>query len=329
MTDRLDDVHVAIGAGWEARLRDADPLLPPFDRLVASCGARFAVAGRDGQATAVAGCAHREAKPGSLDRTWSAARRFSLTVRIAGGDVPGALDALLAQWREHLAAEPGADDADSAAAVTWPSRDVTGIRTLQRHGLIPMAVVAARLAGRPGQAPATGQAGAGLPAPAGLRIRRAGPADLGEVTRLGMELVRYDAHFGSVSERPESAAAMRAEVAVMLGEPEPWTWLAERDGRAVGLVAAERPEAATWIAPLSRHAPVAYLLMGYVDPAERAGGIGAALTARLHAEADAAGVAVTLLHYSQVNPLSAPFWSQQGYRPLWTSWEAWPASAMR
>jgi hypothetical protein len=38
---------------------------------------------------------------------------------------------------------------------------------------------------------------------------------------------------------------------------------------------------------------------------------------------------VTLLHYGQVNPLSAPFWSQQGYRPLWTVWEAMPALAVR
>jgi len=28
------------------------------------------------------------------------------------------------------------------------------------------------------------------------------------------------------------------------------------------------------------------------------------------------------LHYSLLNPLSVPFWSQQGYRPLWTSWQA-------
>jgi len=61
----------------------------------------------------------------------------------------------------------------------------------------------------------------------------------------------------------------------------------------------------------------------------RASGIGAALTARLHREIADAGVAVTLLHYEQTNPLSAPFWSQQGYRPLWTSWETRPAGTLR
>jgi hypothetical protein len=36
-----------------------------------------------------------------------------------------------------------------------------------------------------------------------------------------------------------------------------------------------------------------------------------------------------LLHYAQVNPVSAPFWSRMGYRPLWTIWEARPAAALR
>jgi GNAT superfamily N-acetyltransferase len=115
----------------------------------------------------------------------------------------------------------------------------------------------------------------------------------------------------------------------MLADPQPWVWLAERDGIAIGLLATEPPPDATWIAPLTGSAPVAYLQQGVVRPGERGGGIGARLVERYHAEADAAGVAVTLLHYSQVNPLSAPFWSQQGYRPLWTTWETRPARTLR
>lgn len=62
---------------------------------------------------------------------------------------------------------------------------------------------------------------------------------------------------------------------------------------------------------------------------QRASGIGADLVARLDTDIRAAAVRVTLLHYEQVNPLSAPFWSQQGYRPLWLSWEARPARSIR
>ena len=57
--------------------------------------------------------------------------------------------------------------------------------------------------------------------------------------------------------------------------------------------------------------------------------MGTALVTGLHRVLDAAGVAVTLLHHGQLNPLSALFWSQMGYRPLWTSWEIRPARALR
>jgi GNAT superfamily N-acetyltransferase len=67
----------------------------------------------------------------------------------------------------------------------------------------------------------------------------------------------------------------------------------------------------------------------FVRPGERGTGVGSALVDEFHREAEAVGVAVTLLHYEQLNPLSMPFWSRHGYRPLWTTWQAWPASAIR
>ena len=74
---------------------------------------------------------------------------------------------------------------------------------------------------------------------------------------------------------------------------------------------------------------MAYLLALFVAPAERGAGVGAALTGYLHREAAAARVAVILLQYEQVNPLAVPFWGHQGYRPLWTTWEARPARMLR
>jgi GNAT superfamily N-acetyltransferase len=288
-----------------------DRLLPVPPELAG--GHVLAVPGAAGR------CEHWAGEPGSLDLAWGAARRFRLDPQVAGPDVRGALDRLLTRWREHLAGLPGAGEDDTAAVVPWPSRDIAGHRALLDHGLIPLAIIAARTAGRDGQA---------VPSGPGLRIRRAGPADLDSVVALGMETIRYDAHFGTVIERPDSAAALRREVAVRLAGPAPWTWLAERDGSAVGLLYAQTPDQAGWIAPLVRPAPVAYLELMAVLPGARGAGVGAALAAVYHAAADAAGVAVTLLHYEQMNPLSAPFWSQQGYRPLWTDWEARPALAL-
>jgi GNAT superfamily N-acetyltransferase len=162
-----------------------------------------------------------------------------------------------------------------------------------------------------------------------VRYRRAGPADLDTVVRLGLEVVRYDAHFGNGGERTGTVDALRVATSGLLSEAVPWTWLAERDGRAVGMVCAQRPHAAGWITPLVRQTPAAYLMLMFVQAGERGGGIGAELVTRLHRDIDEAGVAVTLLHYQTLNPLSAPFWSKQGYRPLWTSWEARPARAIR
>ena len=116
-----------------------------------------------------------------------------------------------------------------------------------------------------------------MPVDPGVRIRRAGPDDLDAVVRLGLETIRYDAHFGTVIERPETAVALRHEAARLLGAAGPWVWLAEREGDPVGLLYAERPEFAGWIAPMVRAAPVAYLELMDVLPGQRGRGVAAAL----------------------------------------------------
>ncbi|HXW47226.1 MAG TPA: GNAT family N-acetyltransferase [Streptosporangiaceae bacterium] len=326
------DARGGLGSQVGLRWRSRDPLLPaPPAELPPGCGAALRVTGPDGEVLAAGSCSHWEGEPDALDMTWGAARRFELTAWVAGpggADVTGALDSLLGQWREHLAGLPDAGAADTAAVVNWPSRDVDGAVALLRRGFAPLAVIAARVTGAdPDQPAAPGPAGGVVPP--GVRIRRAGPADVDAVVRRGLEVVRFDAYFGGVQERPSTAEALRREFAAMLAAPRPWIWLAERDSEAVGMLAAEQPEQASWIAPLARPAPVSYLLLMGVRAGERARGIGAALSARLNEEVRAAGVALTLLHYAQVNPLSAPFWSQQGYRPLWTCWETRPPLCVR
>jgi len=334
------NVAPSIGTLVMRRWQEVDPLLPEPGPLPPGCGAEFTIAGGAGEPAAAATCEHCEAAPGSLDAAWGTAHRYQFAPQITGPDVGGTLDRLLGQWREHLAGLPGTDRQDTAAVINWPSRDIDGVRALVRRGFAPLAVVAARVTGRhppgpagrpdprPGNGPSAGGGGDG-PARAGVRFRRAGPVDVDAVVRLGLEVIRYDAYFGNGDERPGTAGALRREADEMLAGPQPWAWLAERDGQAVGLLAAQRPELARWIAPLVRKSPVAYLMLMFVAPGERARGVGGGLVARLHADIDAAGVPVTLLHYQQVNPLSAPFWSRQGYRPLWITWEARPARAIR
>lgn len=314
--DLIEQVIAQAGRRWRA----LDPLLPA-PSIPPAGGGEWLTAGPAGAPTAVATCGHWTGEPGSLEMCWGAARRFGLTAQVAGPDVTGGLDALLSAWRDHLAAQPGRDDPDTSATVSWPSRDVEGVAALLHHGLRPMAVVAVR--------PGRSRLGGREELPPGLRIRRASPADLDAVVPLEHEVVRYDAYFGEVVDRPWTADALRAEAAAALAAAEPWVWLAERDGQPVGVLNAQRPADAAWIAPLAGPGPVAYNLLTGVSPAERGSGVGAALAARFHAEAAAAKVAVTLLHHTQLNPRSVPFWSQQGYRPLWTIWEAEPPSVLR
>jgi GNAT superfamily N-acetyltransferase len=303
-----------------ARLAAIDPLLAA-PVAPEGCGAELVVTGPGGGMAAMATCQHWAGEPGSLDLTWGATRRYQLTPQVAGPDVAAGLDELLARWHDHLAALPDTAEADTAAVITWPTRDIDGANPLLRHGLAPRAVIAARTAGR--------RPPAAVPVAPDVRIRRAGPEDLDAVVQLGLETIRYDAHFGTVIERPETPAALRHEAGQVLAAPDPWVWLADRDGAPIGLLFAERPEFAGWIAPMVRATPVAYLELMDVLPGDRGRGVAAALVSQLHQVADESGVAVTLLHYEQVNPLSGPFWSQQGYRPLWTSWEARPAGTLR
>ncbi len=319
-----------VGERWRA----VDPLLPAPGLAVPDCGVKLVVTDPGGSTVAAGWCEHWAGAPGSLDLSWGAPRRFQLTAQVAGPDVACALDELLSLWRDHLADAPDSAGEDTAATVTWPSRDVDGVAALLRHRFAPLEVIAARIApGRPDPLDAglldAGLLDAGL-LDAGLLIRRAGPADVDAVVSLGLEVIRFDSRFGTVHERPDTVRGLRAEaLGSLLTGPAAWTWLAERDGEPVGLLAAQRPESAAWITSMVRGAPAAYLMLMFVAPGERGRGIGAALTGQFHREAAAAGTAVTLLHYEQLNPLSAPFWNRQGYRPLWTVWETTPARAIR
>ncbi len=315
MVSADDDPARELIAAAGQRLIDLDPLLAD-QPLPAGCGAVFAATDGTGRLTGLATCEHSADEPGSLNRTWGAARRFNLRPKVAGPDVARPLDQLMSQWQAHLAGVADIGEDDTSAVVTWPSRDVLGIRVLQRHGLAPLAVVAARTSR---QVSLAGQHDGEV------KVRRGGQADLGIATDFGVELVRYDAFFGEVVERPETRQGLRNSTEAILSGPDPWVWLAEVDGVPVGMLLAERPEDTAWLAAYTGVTPASYLQQGFVMPDRRAAGIGDLLVREYHAEIHAAGVPVTVLHYSQANPLSAPFWSQQGYRPLWTSWEARPA----
>jgi GNAT superfamily N-acetyltransferase len=315
--DTVRDINRAVARRWQA----IDPLLPDPTAMPVGCGEPLVVNADNGRMAGLGICVHQHVPVESLNQTWGAADRFLLTPRLTAQDTYQATDALLSQWRDHLAGVAATRGEDTSAGITWPSRDITGVRALLRHGLQPLTVIAARA--RP----------AGAPRPPsqvpGVTVRAAGPADEEQVLDLELRLIRYDGHFGGPVWRRDTPSLVRWEVRASLERQATWTWLAERDGRAIGLLVTQPPPEAGWIAGMTAPSPAAYLQTMFVAPEERDTGVGALLVRTLHARLDSAGVAVTLLHHSQVNPLSGPFWNRMGYRPLWTSWEARPARALR
>jgi GNAT superfamily N-acetyltransferase len=316
--DAVDEINRAVGRRWQG----LDRLLPPRAELPEGCSAPFVTTGANGRPAGLAVCCHEHVQAPTLHQTWGAAHRFSLIARLREADTSAALDDLLGQWREHLAGLSGTGADDTAAMITWPARDVSGVNALLRHGLQPITVIAVRPA-RPEPA-VSGPAGDG-----GLVIREAGPADLDAVTELEMGVIRYDALFGSAILRPATGELVRAETQAALAVRQVWAWLAERDGEPVGLVNVQPPGQSRWITGMTRAGVTVYLQTMFVRPGERGRGVGAALVRHAHAVLGARGVDTTLLHYAQVNPLSAPFWNRMGYRPLWTGWEVRPAASLR
>jgi hypothetical protein len=156
--------------------------------------------------------------------------------------------ALLTRWRGLVIDQATPGEPDSAAQVSWPSRDPVMTRLFLSSGLAPVSVVAARPAGR--QVPAGGP---------DLPVRRLRESDLGHAVGLWLEVVRWDAQFGAVNERPSTADRIREELVDELGRANPWTWVAEVDGRVAGLLMISPPARSGWIAPVVKGSATAYL----------------------------------------------------------------------
>jgi GNAT superfamily N-acetyltransferase len=301
-------------AAHERRFRELDPLLPATHPLpqLAPDEQPLVVGGGIGLARRI------RTDPDSAEAAWSAVDQHRLIARVGGADPVRAMDALLTGWHGRVAAAAAPDDPDSAATLSWPSRDTAVVRLYADRGLLPQRIVPARLAGRP--------------APDGspdVRVRPLEAADLDDAVELNLAQIRWDAQFGGATLRPSAGAALRQEYLAVLAQDEPWTWIAEVDGRTAGMLTVTPPGPGTWFAPFTGATSPAYVGCTVTVAGQRGGGVGAAMARHAHAALDRAGVDVALLHYNLFNPLSGPFWHRCGYRPLWTSWELRPASRLR
>jgi hypothetical protein len=296
-------------AGLDARLPEA-VAPPPGDIVVVGTGPQR-----------VAGVVTHHSWPaGSGPLLWSAAQVSELHP-VIGAAGHGPLHALVEGWRGHVLPDLLREQ-DSAATVTWPSRDVVATRVFLDHGLMPLAVLAVR---PPGPVPEP------APDPA-LVVRRALPEDLDVCVRLALEELAYSSQVGGSLVRPDAERIKRTMIRDRLGRGEP-TWLAERHGIVVGMIECGHAEAApgAWLANLLPAGVWGYVNCASVTASERSGGVGAHLvaTALGALEGGRRDVRGTYLYYNPPNPLSSVFWPRVGYSPLWTLWEVRPAGGLR
>ncbi|MEU7785046.1 MULTISPECIES: GNAT family N-acetyltransferase [unclassified Amycolatopsis] len=305
------DIAEPLLAAHQARFAAVDALLPPA--APPAEGERLDAATAAG--TQVTGVLQRQRfGPGDVPMLWSAADTWQLFPYFGDTGTEG-VDVLLRALRGRLDAEATGDD--SACVVLWPSRDAEAIRAFLDHGLVPLSAVAVR----------TAPPGAADPA---VTVRRAGPADHAAAVALAEATFDYTG-LVAAPRRANTADLLGPGLRAALDEDEPPVWLAEENGGIRALahcawVDSTPGSEAGELLPTGR--------WGYVNnvvtaPGERGSGFGRALMAHVHRELHRGGATRTYLYYNPTNPLASVFWHRQGYRPLWTSWEVRPASALR
>ncbi len=202
-------------------------------------------------------------------------------------------------------------DRPTQAAITLPRSDVHRCRVVREAGLPPIAMLAI----------ADLRRSRGMPFDASIAVRDARPEDAQDLIRLYWDEAEYEARLGTLRLSPEIRASIAAEVPAIIAGPGR-TLLAERDGRVVGAVIAQSPADSAWATARVDIEPVSYLAVASTSPTARGGGVGTALVAELHRRHVSGGIIASALHYSAYNPLSIPFWSRCGYRPLLTTYAA-------
>lgn len=150
--------------------------------------------------------------------------------------------------------------------------------------------------------------------PDAVVIRRGGLDDAGTVGDLAVELHRYHANAPIFDPYlPEAVAGMRPRFAASLVDDEVVVWLAERDGRAVGMLIFGEPSG--WRAMITPERST-HLMEAFVEGERRGMGAGRALLARALGWAREAGYARCTVSWVSANVIGAAFWLSMGFRPV-------------
>lgn len=344
MTPWLTDLTAGVARRW----RDIDPALPAPVALATDLGDRILTAD-SGPSRAAGVIRTQEFAPTDFLACFAALRHHSMRVHLDGPDPGAALAVLFDKWRAELAEEPVVGEC--AAGLAWPSRDTAPVSTLLRFGFVPAAVIAIRAtvvadpthtfnlphASSPTHtSDATDARGTASPtsiahearADDAYTIRPARPKDLDVVVELQLDALRFDERVGTCTVRESTPRTLRERLEPALRADAGTHLLAWVDGEPVGLAIVTLPPEAGWIAGMARAGNPGYVECLSVRPDARGRGVGRALVRAVHDRLREASADAVLLHHALANPLSTPFWNSQGYRPLWTQWQARPGTPL-
>lgn len=159
-----------------------------------------------------------------------------------------------------------------------------------------------------------------------VSVRQAGPEDAPAIASLMTAFNRQVGAMGvgwGQDTAPEvadvSTEQARRRLTAMAGTER--VYLAEVGGRAVGIAALRL------VPHLDQDVPYAELTQVYVDPAQRASGLGARLIAHVEGEARTAGATAVYLLTGEDNTGAQAFYRRQGYAAHYVGFEKTLASA--
>ncbi|MGH9176768.1 MAG: GNAT family N-acetyltransferase [Vicinamibacterales bacterium] len=149
-----------------------------------------------------------------------------------------------------------------------------------------------------------------------VTIRRATPDDLEAVFQLDSALVRHEARSPVFMPYPTPAAEQewRVDLRYSLRDASVAYWLAEQDGRPVGLLNVNPPP--LHISPMLTPEGMVNIFAASVLPDLRGAGIGGVLLRHALDAARQAGHRWARMSWMTANLFSARFWSRHGFQPV-------------
>lgn len=233
---------------------------------------------------------------------WSPDAVESLAFRSASPPTATSFNRLLGAW---LAAR---DATPTTLCVSIPALATEVIPALVSHGFAPVRATAIRLVPEDPD-----------PTFTGIDVRAPQPSDREPLLDLLHEMHRHELVYGSSYDRPRAREHLGNYLDEAMSRPD-WTWVAWRDGRAIGLLTLNPQEASGWVGPLVSLERVVYLGFAAVTSSTRHKGVGSALVRHAIRRARRANVQAVVLDHAALSPLSSTFWHRQGFRPLWHHW---------